>query len=119
MSLVACGAEVEQALLAADLLEKSGVSAEVIDAFSLKPLDADTILKSAQKTGHVVSCEEHSIIGGLGSALADLFAKNPGSLVKPLKMVGVNDCFGTSGKIDELFAKYQLDASYIHDVVIK
>ncbi len=119
VSIIACGAEVEQALLAAELLAESRVSAEVIDAFSLKPLDEETLLASIAKTGHVVSCEEHSIIGGLGAALAELTARHPGILKRPLKMVGVKDLFGTSGQIDELFAKYQLDAKYIHDTVLE
>ncbi|MCL2807780.1 MAG: transketolase family protein [Coriobacteriia bacterium] len=119
VTLVACGAMVEQALIAAESLSQSGVSAEVIDAFSIKPLDEKTILESMAKTKCLVSCEEHSIIGGLGSCVAQLVAKNPGVLKKPLKLVGIQDCFGTSGQIDELFAKYQLSARYIHDSVLE
>ncbi len=119
VSIIACGAEVEQALAAADTLALVGVSAEVIDAFSLKPLDEETLLASISRTGRVVSCEEHSVIGGLGSALADLIARNPGILKKPLCKVGVKDHFGTSGQIDELFAKYKLNTRYIHDVVLE
>lgn len=119
VSIVACGAEVEQALLAAELLAEAGISAEVIDAFSIKPLDEKTILTSIAKTGRVVSCEEHSIIGGLGAAVAELLAQNPGILTAPHKMVGVKDQFGTSGQIDELFAKYQLDAKYVQDSVLE
>lgn len=118
VSLIACGAEVEQALKAADLLAASGVSAEVIDVFSIKPLDEETLLKSIAKTGYAVSCEEHSVIGGLGAALAQLLAQNPGICKKPLGTIGIQDCFGTSGQIDELFAKYELDAQNIHDVVL-
>ena len=119
VTLVACGAEVEQALSAAQMLEESGISAEVIDTFSLKPLDEETLLASIARTGCVVSCEEHSIIGGLGSALSELIAKNPGITSKPMCFVGVHDRFGVSGQIDELFAKYGLDASYLHDVVVE
>ncbi|MDR1088018.1 MAG: transketolase family protein [Coriobacteriales bacterium] len=119
VSLIACGAEVEQALAAAVLLEESGISAEVIDAFCLKPLDAQTILTSLAKTGSAVSCEEHSIIGGLGDALAGLVAEHPGILRAPLGRIGVQDRFGVSGNIDELFAKYGLDARHIHDCVVE
>ncbi|MDR2036227.1 MAG: transketolase family protein [Coriobacteriales bacterium] len=119
VSIIACGAEVEQALLAADTLAQSGISAEVIDVFSLKPLDEETIKASLAKTGRAVSCEEHSVIGGLGAALAELVAKNPGILKSPLKMVGVQDKFGTSGNIDELFARYGLDAKFIQDIVLE
>lgn len=118
VSIIACGVEVEQALIAADRLAESGVSAEVVDAFSLKPLDEATILGSIAKTGNAVSCEEHSVIGGLSSALSELLAKNPGILKNPLQTVGVKDRFGTSGQFDELFANYCLNAKYIHDVVV-
>jgi len=119
VTLIACGAEVEQALLAAEMLSEAGISAEVIDVFCLKPLDEETVLASITKTGHAISCEEHSIYGGLGAAVAQLIAKNPSILQKPFQMVGVKDQFGTSGKIDELFAKYQLDANHIYESVIK
>jgi len=116
VTLIACGVEVDQALQAAELLAQEGISAEVIDAFSIKPLDEVTILASVQKTGAVVTCEEHSIIGGLGSAVAELFAEQPepGSLLrKPLKRIGVLDRFGTSGELEELFKEYSLDADAI------
>jgi transketolase len=118
VSLIACGAEVEQALAAAEMLEGAGVSAEVIDAFSLKPLDDETILDSVSKTGWAVSCEEHSIIGGLGAAVAELLAAHPGIARRGQRFIGVADCFGTSGQIDELFAKFRLDARSIYDVVV-
>ncbi|MDR3135966.1 MAG: transketolase family protein [Coriobacteriales bacterium] len=119
ISLIACGALVEQALTAAELLAQAGISAEVIDAFSLKPLDTEGILASARKTGRVLSCEEHSVIGGLGSALAELLAENPGIAPHGLKRVGVQDRFGTSGAIDELFSVFGLDAQSLYDVVVK
>lgn len=119
VSILACGAETEQALLASELLSQKGISAEVIDVFSLKPLDTATLTASIAKTGLVVSCEEHSVIGGLGAAVAALIAKNPTLLKKPLQMVGVQDSFGMSGEIDELFARYQLDANHITDVVLE
>jgi transketolase len=119
VTIVACGIEVGLALEAAKLLADQGIQAEVIDAFSIKPLDEATILASAKKTGFVVTAEEHSLIGGLGAAVAELFSAYPKVLEKPLKHIGVQDSFGTSGGFDELFAKYQLDAQSIYDIVIQ
>ncbi|MDR3315630.1 MAG: transketolase family protein [Coriobacteriales bacterium] len=119
VTIVACGVEVYLALEAAELLAAEGIQAEVIDAFSLKPLDAATILASARKTGFVVTAEEHSVIGGLGEATAALLAENPGVAVKPLRRIGVQDRFGTSGEFEELFREYGLDAQAIHDVVVE
>jgi transketolase len=119
VTIVACGVEVHLALEAAELLAADGIEAEVIDAFSLKPFDALTVLDSAQKTGFVVTAEEHSIIGGLGEATAALLAEHPGIISKPLRRIGVQDRFGTSGGFDELFREYGLDAQAIHDVVVK
>ncbi|MDR2108712.1 MAG: transketolase family protein [Coriobacteriales bacterium] len=113
VTLIACGAEVAEALTAAELLLQHDVHAEVIDAFSIKPLDASTILQSVARTGAVVSCEEHSVIGGLGSAIAELLAENPGLAKRPLARVGVQDRFGTSGNTPELFAEYRLDGEAI------
>ena len=110
VSILACGLEVDQALAAAEQLAGEGISAEVIDIFSLKPLDEETILASAAKTGRVVTAEEHSIYGGLGSAVAELLSeKHP----CPLRRIGVQDMFGTSGDLDELLARFQLDAASI------
>ena len=120
VTLVACGVEVDQALQAAARLASEGIEVEVIDAFSIKPLDADTIIGSVRKTGAVITCEEHSLYGGLGSAVAELLAEQPdiGSLLcKPLKRIGVLDRFGTSGDFDELFAEYRLNAQAIYEAV--
>ena len=115
VTIVACGVMVAQALEAADLLAGSDISAEVIDAYSIKPLDEDTILRSARKTGVVVTCEEHSIIGGLGSAVAELLGEHaPRRIVR----VGVRDVFGTSGEPDELMAHYGLTATDISKVAM-
>lgn len=110
VTLVAGGIEVAQALLAADELAKDGISAEVIDVFSVKPFDKPTLLTSIKKTGCVVTCEEHSTVGGLGSAVADIIGEN---YPVPLERVGVRDMFGTSGEPDELLAEYGLDAAGI------
>ncbi|MCL2655224.1 MAG: transketolase family protein [Coriobacteriia bacterium] len=110
VTLVACGVEVNAALEAAHALSEQGVSAEVIDAFSIKPLDVATILESAAKTKAVVTCEEHNIIGGLGSAVAEALSEG-----QPCRLarVGVKDCFGQSGSPDELLRYFELDGPAI------
>ena len=106
VTLIACGIEVDQALKAAEKLAEQGVSAEVIDAYSVKPLDEKTVLASAAKTGRVVTCEEHSVNGGLGSIVASVFARNNPC---PMRMIGTQDVFGTSGELAELLVKYGCD----------
>jgi transketolase len=118
VTIVACGVEVDQALKAASILADKGIAAEIIDVFSVKPLDDATILASVRKTGALVTAEEHSIIGGLGGAVAELMAEHPGLLSKPMQRIGVRDRFGTSGGFVELFREYRLDAQAIHDVVV-
>jgi transketolase len=117
VTIVACGVEVYLALEAAERLSEQGIQAEVIDAFSIKPLDAETIVGSAARTGFVVTAEEHSVIGGLGSAVAELLCEHPGLLKRPLGRIGVQDRFGTSGGFDELFAEYRLDVQAICELV--
>jgi transketolase len=119
VTIVACGVEVGFALEAAAQLAEQGVEAEVIDAFCLKPLDGQTICASVGKTGAVVTAEEHSVIGGLGSAVAELLAESPGLARVPLRRIGVQDRFGTSGEFDELFGEYGLDTQAIRDCVLQ
>lgn len=107
VTLVACGVMVERALAAAEQLASDGVSAEVIDAVTIKPLDAETIAASAAKTGAVVTCEEHSVIGGLGSAVAEVLGERR---PVPLARVGIRDTFGTSGEPEELMRHFGLTA---------
>ena len=114
VTIVACGVEIDEALKAAEALAEKGVSAEVIDAFSIKPLDEETILSSARKTGCVVTAEEHSVIGGLGGAVAELLSEK---LPLPLVRVGMRDCFGTSGEMAELMREFELDAPAIASAV--
>lgn len=110
VTIVACGVEVEQALAAADELAAEGVSAEVIDAFSVKPLDRATIVASARKTGRVVVAEEHSIHGGLGTAVSRALAEE---CSVPMRFVGMDDRFGKSGEFEELMAYFGLDSKAI------
>ena len=110
VSIIACGLMVAEALEAAEALAADGIDAEVINMHTIKPIDADLIVKSATKTGHVVTVEEHSVIGGLGSAVADVLCEQ---CPTPLKKIGVNDTFGESGPGAELLHKYGLDAANI------
>lgn len=109
ISIMACGVEVAQALAAADVLAAEGISAEVVDVMSVKPLDEETIIASAAKTGRVLTVEEHSIYGGMGSAVAELLGeKHP----VPVTRLGLTT-FGQSGDAAELLAHYGLDAAGI------
>ncbi|MDA3937206.1 MAG: transketolase family protein [Actinomycetota bacterium] len=110
VTLAACGLMVGQALKAADILADKGIMAEVIDVATIKPIDAETIVASARKTGAVVTCEEHSIIGGLGSAVAEVLSENT---PVPMRRIGVRDVFGTSGEPTELLEHFGLTAGDI------
>ena len=105
VSIFACGVMVSRALWAQELLEKEGISTEVVNVSTIKPLDKETILNSVQKTGCAVTCEEHNIHGGLGDAIAGVLAEN---YPVPMKKIGVQDQFGQSGKSDELLIHYGL-----------
>ena len=110
VALIATGIEVEQALAARELLAAEGISASVVNIHTIKPLDEDLIVAEAQACGAVVTCEEHSIIGGLGGAVAEcLSAKCP----TPVLRVGVEDVFGRSGPAKELVSYFGLDAASI------
>ncbi|MGB4592746.1 MAG: transketolase C-terminal domain-containing protein [Coriobacteriia bacterium] len=110
VTIAACGVMVERALAAAEVLASAGVGAEVIDVATIKPLDVATLVASARKTGAVVTAEEHSIIGGLGSAVAEALGEN-GPV--PLRRVGVPDTFGTSGDPEALMVHFGLTADDI------
>lgn len=105
ITLFACGIMVTAALDAAEELAKENISAEVVNIHTIKPIDKELILSSSKKTKAAVTCEEHSIIGGLGSAVAEILVEeNP----VPMKRVGVMDTFGKSGKPKELLEKFGL-----------
>lgn len=110
VSIIATGHLVWEAIEAAHALEAKGISAEVINIHTIKPLDVDTIVKSVKKTGCVVTAEEHQIVGGLGSVVAQCVSQHCPS---PIEFVGVNDSFGESGKPADLMKKYGLDAENI------
>ncbi len=105
LTFVTTGLMTAQALAAAETLKAEGVSARVVHLATVKPLDGDILLKAARETGALVTAEEHSIVGGLGGAVAEFLAEN---CPVPLKRVGVNDRFGTSGKAEELLKYFGL-----------
>ena len=110
VSIVAVGYMVHLAVEAADLLAAEGITAEVIDMHTLKPLDTELLIRSAAKTGAVVTAEEHNIIGGLGSAVSEALSEsNP----VPVERVGVRDAFGRSGKVPQLLELYGLTSAEI------
>ena len=111
VTICATGLMVNEAIEAQKILAEEGISAEIINVHTIKPLDSETILRSAAKTGVIVTAEEHSIIGGLGSAVAEAVGESgkPVSVVK----LGVNDVFGKSGPAVELLHIYGLDAQNI------
>jgi len=110
VTVLACGIMTAKAMEAADILSEEGISAEVINVGTIKPLDRETILTSLKKTGRAVTAEEHSIIGGLGSAVSELTAEE---LPVPVLKVGIRDTFGESGKPEELLVAYGLTAEEI------
>lgn len=116
VTIFATGLEVSETIEAEKMLAKDGINAEIINIHTLKPLDEELVIASAIKTGKVVTVEEHSIIGGLGSAVSDCLGANaPTKVCK----IGVNDVFGESGPALELIHKYGLDAESIYKKVKK
>lgn len=110
VSIFACGHLVWKAIEAGRILEEKGISVEVINIHTIKPLDVEAVLASISKTKCAVTCEEHNIIGGLGDSIAQVAAKN---LPIPIEYIGTNDTFGESGKPAELLVKYGLDTPNI------
>jgi transketolase len=110
ISIFACGHMVWTAVEAAKVLEARGISVELINMHTIKPLDTEAVLASIQKTGCAVTVEEHNIIGGLGDSIAQVASK---AWPVPIEYVGTNDTFGESGKPTELLVKYGLDADHI------
>ena len=116
VTIAATGLCVWEAIKAAELLEKDGINARVINIHTIKPLDEELIIESARKTGKVVTVEEHSVIGGLGSAVAEVLGeKMPTAILR----IGIKDVFGESGPAPELIKKYGLDADSIYKEIKK
>ncbi len=114
ITIVATGLMVAEAVKAAKALEAEGISAEVINIHTIKPLDEEIILNSAKKTGRVVTVEEHNIIGGLGEAVAAVLSEK---CPTPVMRIGVNDVFGHSGPAVDLLKEFGLSAEHIAEVV--
>ena len=110
VAIIATGLMVAEALTAAETLSAQGVNARVINICSIKPLDEETILAAARECGKIVTCEEHSVIGGLGEAVCSLLSEK---LPTPVRRVGVNDVFGHSGPAAELLKEFGLSAENI------
>ena len=111
ITIIATGLPVSESLEAAKLLAEDGIDAQVINIHTIKPLDEELVVKAAQETGRVFTVEEHSIIGGLGSAVMECLAeKNPVKVTR----IGVRDTFGESGPAKDLLHKYELDAEGIY-----
>lgn len=114
VTIIASGLTVSESLGAAEKLAADGISAEVINIHTIKPLDEEAVIKAAAKTGKIVTVEEHSVIGGLGSAVCDVVAeKAPARVMK----IGIQDVYGESGPAKELIKKYGLDAEGIYEKV--
>ena len=114
VTIIACGIMVNEALIAADILKEENINARVINISTIKPIDTELIIKAAKETKAIVTAEEHSVIGGLGSAVSEVVCENHPVVVKK---VGMNDCFGESGTPNELLAKYGLTAKDIVEKV--
>lgn len=115
-TVIACGLMVSEALKAAEMLIKDNINVRVINMHTIKPIDKQAVISSARETGAIVTAEEHQINGGLGSAVAEVLARN---FPAPLEMIAVNDTFGESGKPEELLEKYHLKDVDIADAVKK
>ncbi len=111
VTIIATGLTVPESMEAAKMLAAEGIDAELINIHTIKPLDEELVLKSAKKTGKVVTAEEHSVIGGLGSAVCDLLSKMHPT---PVCRIGMQDVFGESGSAAQLIHKYELDAEGIY-----
>ncbi len=110
VTIIACGIMTSKAVSAAKELEKQGIHARVINMSSIKPIDEEAIVKAAKETGAILTCEEHTVNGGLGGAVAEVLAKNCPAI---MSMIGTNDTFGESGTADSLLEKYGLTADHI------
>ena len=110
VTLMACGIMTQQALQAAKMLAEKGISARVINMSSIKPIDEAAIVKAAKETGAIVTCEEHTVMGGLGSAVAEVVVRH---CPVPMAMVGTEDVFGQSGKASEVLKVYGLTPEHI------
>lgn len=113
-TIFATGVTVEQALIAKEELQKQGIEVRVVDMHTIKPIDKEMIIKCAKETKKLISVEDHSIIGGLGSAISEVLTEN---YPVKLKRIGIKDCFGRSGKAEELIKYFGIDSESIKKAV--
>ena len=113
-TIFATGVTVEQALIAKEELHKQGIEVRVVDMHTIKPIDKEMIIKCAKETKKLISVEDHSIIGGLGSAISEVLTEN---YPVKLKRIGIKDCFGRSGKAEELIKYFGIDSESIKKAV--
>lgn len=111
LTIVATGLCVESAVIAADMLEKDGIHARVINIHTIKPIDEEILVKAAKETGKIITVEEHSVIGGLGSAVCDVLCEK---YPVPVKKLGIQDVFGYSGPALELIKEFKLDGQSVY-----
>ena len=110
VSIIANGVEVSEALQAAEMLKAEGINASVVNMATIKPIDRELVIEEAKRCGCIVTCEEHSVIGGLGGAVAEVVCE---TVPVPVLRLGVEDCFGRSGPAKELLSLFGLDAKAI------
>ena len=116
VGIIATGALVHNAILVAQKFAQKGISIKVLNITSIRPLDFEAIIKLAKEAGGIVSVEEHQIVGGLGSAVAEVLAQN---YPVPMELIGVHDQFGQSGTPNELIEHYHMGVSHIEKAVEK
>lgn len=116
ISIIACGIMVFEALKASEMLEKEGISVRVVNISTIKPIDKKLIIDCAKETKAIITAEEHSIIGGLGSAVCEVLSSERPTMVK---RIGIKDVFGTSGKPEELLSYFKVDAKAIYEEALK
>ena len=110
IAIIATGLMVYEALQAGQALKEAGISARIINISTIKPLDEELVLKAAKECGRIITCEEHSVIGGLGEAVCSLLSEK---MPTPVRRIGVNDEYGHSGPATELLRQFGLTAEHI------
>jgi transketolase len=110
ITIIGCGVMVSRALYAAEMLKAKGIDARVLNFSTIKPMDTEALDKACKETKGIVTCEEHSIIGGLGSAVAEKIVQNK---PVPMRLIGIQDCFGESGDAEDLMCKFGLTTDTI------
>ncbi|MDI6780548.1 MAG: transketolase family protein [bacterium] len=115
-TIIACGLMVNESIKASQILSEQGIEVRILNASSIKPIDKQAIILAAKETGVIITAEEHSIIGGLGSAVSEVLSTN---LPAPVEMVGIGDTFGQSGSPEELLSLFKIDAAAIVEAVVR